>query len=356
VIGAGPCGSIAAISALRKGAEATITEEHPTPGMPENCSGLFSKEGLESLHPFLDYRSAILNPIRGAVIHFGPEKLSIRRKTPVAFVCDRSFIDLQLAEKAEKEGAGIEYGKRIRTGDFPGSQNIIGADGPLSTVARCFGFPKINTFAATLQSRFQYRSETPDLAELFFSNSLFPGFFAWVIPRSEDEAEFGVGVEVPNRAAVAWDNLLRLKKIPFGTVPKPRGALIPLETRHHTGKRSGKCNVVLVGDAAGQVKSTTGGGVIYGANCAVIAGQSYDDPLRYELEWRLRYGPDLAMHKWIHDHLASLDEQGISSLGRRLKRLNMDDYLSKSGDMDKPSGMLRPNLLSHMIKNIAGIV
>ena len=351
VIGAGPSGSIAAICAIRSGADAVISEEHPQAGLPENCSGLFSIDGLSALQPFVDRKKIMLKPIHGAIIDFCGERITVRRKEPVAYVCDRSKMDRLLCEKAEDTGAKINFNERIR--DSFHSQDIIAADGPLSGAARHFGFPKIRGFAATLQARFKHRCERTDMVELFFSNSRFPGFFAWVIPRSEDEAEFGVGVEVPARAGEAWNRLLRMKRI--SDAPKPKGAVIPLEARPQSAKRIGARNVLLVGDAAGQVKSTTGGGVIFGAGCAAIAGIRSDDPLRYELEWRMRYGADLAMHSWLHNHLAGLDDRGMASLGRKLKKLNIDDYLSERGHMDKPTNMMGPDLMAHILKNFAEI-
>ena len=55
VVGAGPAGSIASISALRSGHDVVVSEEHLQAGIPENCSGLFSKDGLDSLSGFFDY-------------------------------------------------------------------------------------------------------------------------------------------------------------------------------------------------------------------------------------------------------------------------------------------------------------
>jgi flavin-dependent dehydrogenase len=113
--------------------------------------------------------------------------------------------------------------------------------------------------------------------------------------------------------------------------------------------------VLLAGDAAGQVKSTTGGGVIFGAACAALAGRHALSPARYELEWRARLGPDLAMHGLIHRFISSLDDRRLSSFGRRIKKLNMDSYLSHHGHMDRPTRMLGPRLFAHMLGNLAGI-
>ncbi|MFN7991754.1 MAG: NAD(P)/FAD-dependent oxidoreductase [Candidatus Micrarchaeia archaeon] len=348
VVGCGPAGSIAAMSALRSGHEVVISEDHPVSGLPENCSGLFSRDGLESLSGFIDYRGYVIRPIHGADIHLGDQSLTIRRSEPVGFVCDRAAMDSALAQNAADAGAVINYGERVR-GAFR-SDNIIGADGPLSTVARLFNFPRIPRFASTLQSLVPYRAEDPDAVEVFLSNSVFPGFFGWIIPHDEYTAEFGAGVLMPDRPLEAWKKLLRRKGV--DGAHHPRGAIIPLSVRPRTAMRTGRTNILLAGDAAGQVKSTTGGGVIFGGNCASIAGRFAAEPARYEAEWRLRFGPDLAMHGMVHDYLRTRTDAELSALGRKLKKLNFDGYLSNHGHMDRPTKMLRPELFAHMLRNI----
>lgn len=351
IVGAGPAGSIAAISALRHGHRVVVSEDHPVAGIPENCSGLFSIDGLQTLSGFMDYRRFIIQSIHGADIHLADQKLSVRRKKPVGFVCDRKAMDQHLAAKAESEGAKINYGERISNRFH--SDNIIGADGPLSSVARHFQFKPIGRHVSTLQAIIPYPAEDPSMVEIFLSNTRFPGFFAWVIPRDESVAEFGVGVELPDKPLEAWKRLLKLKSI--RQAPSPKGAVIPIETRSQTALRIGKRNVLLAGDAAGQVKSTTGGGVIFGANCGALAGRHATDPKRYEMGWRLRYGPDLAMHLVIHDYLASMSDREMSSFGRRLKKLNCDSYLSRHGHMDRPTRMIGPSILLHLLKNMTGV-
>lgn len=350
IVGAGPAGSISALSTIRNGHNVVISEDHPVSGLPENCSGLFSVDGLESLKDFIDYKTTIINGIRGANIHINGTTLSVRRENPVAHVCNRSEMDAILASNAESEGAKINYGERIN-GSFHAS-NIVGADGPFSHVARHFSFPSIRKFAATLQADVKFSCENKDIVEIFVSNSKFPGFFAWVIPHNEEEAEFGVGVETPSRAIHSWRNLLKLMEV--DSAPQPSGASIPLETRSKTAKKSNGKNIFLVGDAAGQVKSTTGGGVIFGGNCAALLGKHIHKPENYESEWRNKFGTDLAIHKILHEYLASQSEESLSALGKRLKRLKIDVYLSKNGHMDKPTKMIRPNILVHMIKSIMG--
>jgi digeranylgeranylglycerophospholipid reductase len=283
------------------------------------------------------------------VIRLPGHSLRVRRSEPVGFVCDRAALDFELARKAEDMGARMFYGERVR-GSFR-APNIIGADGPASTVALRFGFPKIRGFASTLQTIVDYQADEPDMVEIFMSNDMFPGFFGWVIPRDEYTAELGCGVRMPNRVHDAWKALLRLKRVDGVKAQKPKGAVIPLRVRERTGLEKGGRKIVLVGDAAGQVKATTGGGVIFGGNCAAIAGRHATDPLRYELEWRARFGLDLAAHEMIHGFLSRCDETALSSVGRTFKKLNLDVYLSDHGHMDRPTRMLRPQLLAHILRN-----
>lgn len=284
--------------------------------------------------------------------------LRIRKKGTVAYVCDRAGLDQQFAANAQSIGAKINYGERITgQGDFRADTNhIIGADGPFSFVAKHFGFPKITKFASTIQADLPYRCEDPHAVEVFLSNEKFPGFFAWVIPHDEYTAEFGVGTELngKNKAIDAWNNLLRLKGVDYKEPVK--GATIPLSVRPKTAMRKGPYSVSLVGDAAGQVKSTTGGGVIFGGNCAAIAGKHIGQPLKYESEWRAKFGMDLLIHSKVHDYVAKLTDSQLSALGHRLKKLNADGFLSEEGHMDKPTKMIGPPALFHVMKNIAGLL
>lgn len=339
VVGGGPSGMISAISAIRKrNANVAVSEEHSVSGVPTNCSGLFSISGLESLSEFIDCRKIILNRMNGAVIDFAGEKIIVETKKHVAYACDRAKLDGMLASTAEKEGVKVRYGKRIANTEAFESKNIIGADGPNSFVASHFGFPRIKRFVNTLQAHVAYQSEDAHKVELFISNSRFPGFFGWVIPHNEEEAEFGCGVVLPHNAKKAFGELLRTKGI--RKTVAPTGAIIPIAVRSKTAMRKSKKNVILVGDAAGQVKATTGGGVIFGGNCARIAGENYDSPHSYELKWRAKFGMDLLLHAQVQKYLAGKSDSELARFGRKIREAGVEKFLSEYGHMDRPSRMI----------------
>lgn len=349
VIGAGPSGSVAATCATRKGYNVLLSEEHSCAGKPVHCSGLFSKTGLESIGEFVDYRKLTINPIRGAIIDFAGEKIDIMTKEAIAYVCDRGGLDSEIAANAEREGVKTEFGKRI-AGQY-NADRIIGADGPFSHVAANFAFPKIKEYVSTIQAHVKYKSETPDMVEVFLSNTHFPGLFGWIIPHTEEIAEFGVGVILPHHSSTrAWQALLKMKGVEYKG--ELGGAVIPIAVRGKTGGVFGKKKVLLVGDAAGQVKATTGGGVIFGSNCARYAGKNCDSPLKYEIEWKTRFGIDLFAHRKVHDYICGKTDEQLKALGTKIRKMELDKFLSNHGHMDKPTKMLRPELLKHFVQAV----
>lgn len=345
IIGAGPAGSIAAISAVRHGYDTILSEEHPIAGVPTHCSGLFSKDGLERLRDFVDYRPLIINPIYGAILDIAGVRLDIVRNEPVAFVCDRAGLDQTLAANAVNEGVHVAYGKKA-VAPYASSL-VIGADGPFSSVARHFGFPKIEKYASTLQAHIPYPCEDPHRVEVYIDTEKFPGFFAWIIPQNEGVAEFGVGVTLPHSVTRAWRALLTMKGVSYPTTPK--GAVIPIRTRKKTAGLFGKYRVCLVGDAAGQTKSNTGGGVIFGGQCAMLAGKYAQEPWKYETMWKLKHGPDLLLHQLVHRYWADRKNIELCRIATTLKSLRLDQYLSQHGHMDRPLRMIGLNLVSHFL-------
>jgi flavin-dependent dehydrogenase len=203
-----------------------------------------------------------------------------------------------------------------------------------------------------VQGFYKYNSEYSDSVQVFLSKEKFPGFFGWIIPHNEEIAEVGVGVALPNNVGRAWQHMLAIAGVNKEEC-KPRGAAIPLRVRGRTGISKGKYKVCLVGDAAGQTKATTGGGVIFGSNCARYAGMYSEDPSRYELEWRARFGLDLFIHKNVQAYLQSMSDRQIRELGAKARGMDAGKYLSQHGHMDKPTRMLKPEIFPYILKGFS---
>jgi digeranylgeranylglycerophospholipid reductase len=104
-------------------------------------------------------------------------------------------------------------------------------------------------------------------------------------------------------------------------------------------------NVLAVGDAASQVKPTTGGGIVFGLACGQIAGEtaagaveegdvSASNLRTYENAWRRLIGLDLTTMSWLRRLLYRLPDQQLNRIFRISAELRADDVLNRTADID----------------------
>jgi flavin-dependent dehydrogenase len=230
----------------------------------------------------------ILGPLEGASVvneirHF--ELFTNGRSAAITLyqsdlVVERSTLIEGLAARAAEAGAQILLGRRFRhlqpsNGQLALTMNrasdggtetttadvVIGADGVASGVARAAGWPKQPT-VPLLQATVEWPASVPsDCVRVWFIPDDTPYFF-WLIPDSPGRGVVGLIGDEPSAARAALDRFLdkhKLQPIEW------QAARVPLYTRWiPVRKRVGNSDVYLVGDAAGQVKVTTLGGVVTG--------------------------------------------------------------------------------------------
>ncbi|MDE1856769.1 MAG: NAD(P)/FAD-dependent oxidoreductase [Candidatus Micrarchaeota archaeon] len=317
------------------------------------ASGILSRKGLESIG--VDFRPSVVNTLDGAVMYARNVSMRVKAKSLMAYVVDRGKYAELCAKEAREAGARIVLGRRFDREGIVGlrdeSKVIVGADGAVSNVASAFGFPKIDEFVLTYKA--EYRgARIPDshMVGLFFSGDIAKRFFGWSVPYSDDVIEVGVGTSTKgNRNSMqAFRNLLKhwaiAEQLDGARNIAGNASIIPLSMR----KKTVKGNVLLVGDAAGQVKATTGGGIVFGSACAKVAAKMISDSVerrlalsRYERAWRKRYGTDLYMHRFVHAAYSGLDARGLDRLFRLSRLFGAERFLSEYGDMDRPSLVLK---------------
>lgn len=319
IIGGGPAGLWAA---KHLGPKCVVYEEHKTIGKPVHCTGLVSKR-IDSLLRLP--KSIVLNRIRGArMFSRDGQVLELSRGREEAYVIDRAGFDAHLAGLALEAGAKIMLGQKAPP--LPNNRcTTMAADGAASATRRSLGIhldvlPSIQYIA---KSKFD-----PDFVELHFLNS---EFFAWVVPECEGVAR--IGVAGPKCKAVL-DTFIQKRLKRFKVVDMQAGLVViggPL-------KKTVYGNVMLVGDSAGQVKATTGGGIITGMICAEEAAKNASNPQEYEKAWRSRVGHELKVARLVRSFLSGFSPKDYNALlgfGER----NLD-LIKKYGDMDFHSRMV----------------
>ena len=351
MVGAGPIGLMLAKELAGMGVDVTVFDSKKrVSDNTAKASGIFSRAGLSRLG--IDRAHSFVNELDGAVLHAGEETFRVETKEPVAYILDRGKFAESCKKLAEDAGAKIVLGKRFDKAELLELQKdgpciIVGADGAVSTVASVFGFPHISEYVLTYKAEYENVDiRDPHKVELFFSKKIANRFFVWTAPYSKSKLEVGVGISGRSRR-----NSLSVFET-FASIPYMRSVLrgskkaagyasmIPLEPR----KKTVIGNVLLVGDAAGQVKATTGGGIIFGGACAKVAARAISAnikggvPLsRYEKDWRKLYGLDLKMHRIIHAYYSSLGDRSFGTMLKTAKILGFEKFLSTHGDMDRPS-------------------
>jgi geranylgeranyl reductase family protein len=355
VIGGGPAGTSAAASAAAQGHTVVVLEEHATVGEPVHCTGVLAAEAFDELGLA---RTSVLNELRRVCFH-APGGAILDYDTPAAeaVVIDRGAFDRELAAQAVKAGAEIRVGARVAdlsvTTDgviatLADGRVVEGRAAVLATGANYalqrrlgMGFPRV--YLQSAQREFPADSSGP--VEVFFGRTTAPKGFAWVVPVQRPEGPFvRVGVMAERDVERGFQAMVTRAEDRWGMQigdATPRRKMLPLSA---VGRSYGD-RVLAVGDAAGLVKPTTGGGIYYSIVSGRLAGQilstalarnklSARDLAGYQREWRRRFmrefGAQLALRMLAHrmsdetiDTMFELSlSDGVLPILRRAARFN----------------------------------
>ncbi|MEM3736710.1 MAG: NAD(P)/FAD-dependent oxidoreductase [Candidatus Bathyarchaeia archaeon] len=347
VVGAGPTGCMAAYTASRLGLKTALIEEHREAGQPLHCTGKLTARAFEEFNLPKDI---ILNSVRGAYL-YSPSNVRLRvcKEDVESHIIDREALDGWLAGRAC--GVGVEFLTGMRClevtghGGFKrlrlrGEENslevltrlIIDAEGANATLLRGMGLRGAESFLVGLQYEADgVDYERDDYVELYFGSRFTPGFFGWIVPLGEHRAR--VGLCVSSKAAYPCrkylDSLLRehpvvSKKLRSAKLRRLFGGRIPL---HGPISKTYGDSFLVVGDAAAQTKSTSGGGVYFGLKAARIAGETAAECLnagdysqqqlkRYESRWRAKFGSELKFTSKVRTFLDRLSDRDLDLLFR----------------------------------------
>jgi len=262
VVGGGPCGSFTALNLAKLGVNVKVFEEHGEIGVPSHCTGHLSIKGLKllGLHPLPS--GIVENSFYGAIFHSPKGKeFPVRLSSPVTCVVNRVLFDKHVAEMAKEAGADYSLNsmvislitendfvkgvivRRHKTEEKFSAKVVVDAGGVSSRILRQAGLLASNPsmFVNAVQAEVEnVKDLNLDMVEVFLGRD-----FMYKHPVASKKLQAA-----------------KLSRISFHAIPL--GGSIP---------KTYSNGFLAVGDAASQVKPTTGGGVIFGMMCARVAAE-----------------------------------------------------------------------------------
>lgn len=377
VVGAGPTGSNAARLLAKRGWRVLLVEEHPEVGHPVQCAGLVTPRTFD--HTPFPIGDLHQNDLRGGVV-YAPDGTAVEFVSAQvqAQAMDRARFDQRCAEFAVRAGAELRVAtKAVAARRDPGGVTVtlsrlgvrsevrcrllVGADGIRGSVARWFGFPPVDEIVSAYEAELagcHVPAGRSHVIPMFSGSSQAPGFFSWIIPVGGDRTRTGLAVApgMNEQSARAYYERMFTdpQSAPYLAGAKPTYLIIggiPLGLR----SRLVDDRVMLVGDAAGMAKPTSGGGIYMGLvgseHLAEVAHKglgadrlSRGDLLPYERRVRRTIARELRKGRLLRAVYKRFRDEDFNALARLLSRPRPKAVIERVGDIDYPSRLVLPLL------------
>jgi len=346
VTGGSVSGLLAAREIAAGGASVVVLEEDSEIGTPEHCGGLVSISGIRNLGLVPNFNTVENNKIKRAKILSPSAGFEISAEKQKVIVLDRRAFDKQIAFQAQKMGAEIRVKCSMRT---------LSKEGPKYTIQTSEGILTCNYFidargvtSIIAKNRegillsAQYEVYAPwiecDTIEVKFDSQRFPGFFAWIIPTAKGAGKVGVAGRGINTSSALRSYIESKGANNYSIVRKvyaPIWVNGPIENFV-----SGR--TLIVGDAAGQSKPTTAGGIytcgmggLFAGRAVLQAIKKSDDRVlgQYEKNWLKAFETEFHKMLLARRLLERLDNEALDDLFRAIPEDKLEEVTS-SGDFD----------------------
>ena len=361
VVGGGPIGSYTAYQLADLGFEVILMEEDDEVGKNVICTGVISTEAFQRFN--LPKRS-IISEIE-TMTFFSPSSVAIdyTPSSTLALVIDRGLFDRDILEQARKKGVDVHLGEKVcqinSYEDFveieSGNEDcrkkvraktVVLATGINYQLHRSLGLGVPADFMQGTQTEVEVEglSET----EIYVGERISPGAFAWALPLGNGWARMGILAESKGVSHLKGF----LKERFAGRIKQENPRIFQKRIACGAAKRSVRNRILTVGEAAGQVKTTTGGGIFYGLLCSEIAvnvlqeGFSKGDLserqlVRYERLWKSKLGKELRMGLWMRKVMKRLTDRQIDKIFEFIReKVSVREMLERKVKFDYHTGVI----------------
>ena len=340
VIGGGPSGLNCAYRLSQEGLDVLVLDDRPQIGKDKICSGII---GIEAFNRFNLPSDCILNTIQKIKI-MSPRNTTIEYRHPsvLAYVVDRPNFDRKMAHRAMSQGTFIKEGVevlhitiektkvKIAVKDKNGFLNnyfaklVVLATGINLKFNKMLGLGYPKKFLYGVNAH--VKSKTIETTTIFIDNSLAPGGFAWTAPFKEGWVQIGLMTNHHPKfyfkklyEKLSRENNIKIENV--GYKPIAYGMV----------SKTYSDRVIVVGEAAGQIKTTTGGGIYYGLLCSEIAVRIILKAFRknsfnksvlseYEKFWKKEIQKEIKVGYYLREMYSRISDWQVEELFNLIKR------------------------------------
>lgn len=375
VVGAGPAGSMLARILGVKGYSVVLLEKHPCPGDEVNCSGIIGVEAFQHFDLPTDHILRVIDQLR--FISPGGVSLPFQHPDPLAYAVNRARFDAAMAARAVASGAILRTGAHVdeiqinqsdvtlsvnRNQSVVKSRFVVLATGAGSRLLQQVGLSGPKKFVLGAQTECDI-TEAEEI-EVYLGHRVAPSNFGWLIPLQKGRAK--VGLICDRQAPHALRKFMESEPLRdrIRSRAKIRCSLLPLDTIH----RSYGHRTIVVGEAAGQLKTITCGGIYYALLAAEIGADVLDRALQhhqsdaatlapYEQRWRDLLEAELRIGLRLRSLFGRLSDDRINTLFEVAAKDGLMDIIREKVNFDwhrdLVNAMLRHSLVRATLRPAA---
>jgi len=318
IAGGSISGLISAREIAKKGYSVLVLEEGFEVGTPDHCGGLVSKSALHDLG--IEPTQKTFDSMINSALIFSPngKQFEIDSKKQEVVVVNRRELDKQVALQAQQSGAEIRVKTSFKEKTKHGVRTSID-EVACKILVDCRGVSTLvndQRDGILLSAQYEIYADwiTDGKVEVYFDQIKYPGFFAWIIPSGKGVGKVGVAGREIN-ASNMMEEFLRSK----GKYSTIRKIFAPIWIKGPI-KNFVSGDAVIVGDAAGQSKPTTAGGIYSCGMGGILAGNAitkyletneYSHLQQYQKFWHDKFGKEFEKQRLARKILEKVDNKTV---------------------------------------------
>jgi digeranylgeranylglycerophospholipid reductase len=357
IVGASIAGNYLTYLLSKSNLRIAVLENHEEIGIPFQCAGIISQKLSQLIELPTNIilnrvtTAKIMNPSGKFINLSGDEKPyiidrialdrlyynKIKNKPNITYYLGERFKSFEYRIDNFEKYLLIETSKRIIK-----SKLLVGCDGPLSSVGKQLNVKNKVLYASQIRIRADFEEHE---AAMYF-DPMWKQLFGWIVP--EGNHVYRIGIASAINVNKCFKRFLNGLNVDIKNKIDQQGGTIPYGVMNKLAFD----NILLLGDAAGQVKATTGGGIImlltaakYASNCVNLCLKNGNFSKRfikkyYETPCSQTIGRELKLHFIIRLILENFRDKDFETFFKLIKENKIEQLVSFYGDMDFPKALV----------------